>query len=581
MGELAAEPAAEAARRFWGVTRTGDVWTARLWAPGAKAVEIELGGRRLPLTPCGGGRCEASVKAEPGTPYRFVVDGRALADPAARAQQGGLDGPSVLTDLSGFDWQHAPPERPWAEAVICEIHVGTFTQEGTFAAAAERLEDLAALGITGVELMPLGQFPGRRGWGYDVALPFAPHAAYGSPEDLCRLIDRAHGLDLMVLVDVVYNHFGPEGVGLHAIAPDFFDPARDTPWGPAIDFGHPAVRDFFVSNALMWLTEYRVDGFRFDAVHQIRDESDPHILVEIAEALREAAGRPVHLVAEDERNDPALREAGAIDAEWNDDYHHAIHCALTGESDGYYKSFAEDPVSDLVLALRHGQVERGQPRAGLDAPRGKPSDHLPLSAFVNSNQTHDQIGNRAFGERLVTLAGDDAMRPVHAMLLCLPFVPMLFMGEERGETRPFLFFADPGPDLRQAYRDGRRAEFAAFAAHAGADVPDPVNPASFEASCLGWAGDARAQGWCDLTRRCLVFRAAHVVPRLASGLTAPPDAHRTGPRSVAAEWRFRAGGLRIAVNLGQIAETPPDWAPDLAEGDIARDAHAFAVAALT
>ncbi|MFD0979994.1 malto-oligosyltrehalose trehalohydrolase [Tropicimonas aquimaris] len=563
--------------RYWGVARSGDGWRARLWAPGATRVAVEIDGTRHDLARDADDRFEGYLAAPAGSLYRLVVDDAPMVDPASRAQPHGLFGPSALVDLSGFRWQHDRPGRPWHEAVISEIHIGTFTPEGTFAAAADRLEGLVELGITAIELMPLNQIPGQHGWGYDTALPFAPHHAYGTPEDLCRLVDRAHGLGLMVLLDVVYNHFGPEGVDLHRIAPPFFDQTRSTPWGAAIDFTKEPVRDFYRANALMWLTEYRIDGFRFDATHQIQDPSDIHILDEISAAARAAVDGPVYLVAEDERNDTALRETGMLDAHWNDDYHHAIHCALTGEAESYYRSFAVDPIADLLLALRSGQVRQGQERAGSDIARGKPSGHLPPCAFVNSNQTHDQVGNRALGERLVALAGDPATRATHAMLLCLPFVPMLFMGEERGETRPFQFFADPGEDLAQAYRDGRRAEFAGFSAFAGATVPDPTSPATRDASRLGWADDDRARGWLDLTRRCLAFRREHVVPRVASGLVGDPEAWRTGQRSIAAEWRFAAGRLRIAANLGALPDTPPDWSPDLSEGDPALSPFAFAV----
>lgn len=565
------------ATRYWGVTRDDAGWCARLWAPGAQQVTIEVGGASHPLSRGEDDSFETRFHAPPGSLYRFTLDGAEVIDPASRAQPEGLFGPSALVDLSQFAWQHPRPARPWHEAVICELHIGTFTPEGTYAAAAERLADLADLGFTAIELMPVNQIPGEYGWGYDTALPFAPHHAYGTPEDLCRLVDHAHGLGLSVLLDVVYNHFGPEGVDLHRIAPEFFDQTRSTPWGPAIDFSRAPVRDFFQANAAMWLTDYRFDGFRFDATHQIRDTSRVHILDEIAAASRAVVDGPVHLVAEDERNDPARRAEGVLDAQWNDDYHHAVHCALTNEAESYYRSFAVDPIADLVLALRDGQVRQGQDRAGSDIARGKPSGHLPPSAFVNANQTHDQVGNRALGDRLVTLAGEDATRAMHAMLLCLPFVPMLFMGEERGETNPFLFFADPGPGLAQAYRDGRRAEFAGFSAFAGTEVPDPTAPATRDASRLGWAEDARARGWLDLTKRCLAFRAAHVTPRLASGLPAPPEVRRTGPRSVAADWTFAAGVLRIAANLGAAPDDPPGWTPTLAEGDPATSAFAFGV----
>lgn len=414
------------------------------------------------------------------------------------------------------------------------------------------LPGLAALGFTAIQLMPVGQFPGNRGWGYDGVLPFAPHPAYGSPGDLRRLIRAAHQAGMMVFLDLVMNHFGPEGAWLHHAAPEYFDPDRQTPWGAAIDFSRPQVRDFWTSCALHWLDAYGFDGLRLDAVHQIAGPGADRFLTDLAAQVHRLTPRR-HLITEDERNIPDLRQAG-YDAAWNDDSHHAVHVALTGESDSYYASFAVDPVGDLALALQCGHIEQGQPRPPQVHPRGQPCGHLPPTAFVNATQTHDQVGNRAHGDRLLTLADPDAVRVAFGLLLVAPFIPMAFMGEERGETAPFQFFADYDCDLAQAIRTGRAAEFASIAA-LGDAVPDPLDPAAMLRSRLGWSNDDAARGWMDLTRRALRFRADHVVPLLKSG---PPQAvvTRDGPGLIRAAWRFPAGMLSLSLGLGQ-----PDPAP--------------------
>lgn len=565
--------------RWWGASRLdGDVWRLALWAPGAAAAEVDVAGRRSAMERLPDGRLAAHVRASAGERYRFVMDGAAFPDPAARAQSGGVHGWSVLVDHDAFAWATPWAGRPWEEAVVYEMHVGAFTPEGTFAAAARKLPELADLGITAVELMPVGQFPGRRGWGYDGVLPFAPHEAYGAPDDLKAFVDAAHACGLMALLDVVYNHFGPDGACLHEIAPAFFDAARTTPWGPGIDYAQPAVRAFFVENALMWLRDYRFDGLRLDAVHQIADPSDPDLVERIAACARaEIADRPIHLIAEDERNVLRHRERGAVRAVWNDDWHHAVHCALTGEREGYYASFAVDPVGDLLAACRQGHVEQGQPRPGRDGPRGEPAGHLPTTAFVNANQTHDQIGNRAHGERLLALADPRGAAAAHALLLSAPFVPMLFMGEEAGETAPFLFFTDHADALAEAVRDGRRAEFARFAGFYGDAVPDPNAVETFERSRPFRRQTEGGGDWRALTRAILAFRRARVVPLLRSGRDGPALARRTGEFSFTCEWRFRAGVLSAHVNLGAPPRRPPRAAAhDVAVGDLAADPFAFA-----
>ncbi len=509
----------------------------RLWAPAAAAVELELdGGRRVAMAAPGEGWHEAVVPDAPaGTRYRFVLPGGlAVPDPASRRNPEDPAGPSEVVDPLAHDWDDgAWRGRPWEEAVIYELHVGTFTPEGTFAAAAARLDGLAALGITAIELMPVAEFAGARGWGYDGVLPFAPESAYGTPGDLKRLVARAHALGLMVLLDVVYNHFGPEGNYLGAYAPQFFNPAHATPWGAAVNFDGPScgpVRDFFVHNALYWVEEYGFDGLRVDAVHAIRDGSDPDIVAAIARALREGPGRgrAVHLVLENDRNE-ARRLARGPDgapaqatAQWNDDVHHALHVLATGETDGYYADCADAPLARLGRALAEGFAWQGEPsrfRAG--GRRGEPSAHLPPAAFVSFLQTHDQVGNRALGERLHALADPVRERAALACLLLSPQVPMLFMGEEWAASTPFLYFCDFPPALARAVTEGRRGEFAGFAAFADEAarrrIPDPGDPGTFAASKLRWAEREREphRARLALVRELLACRRRHLVPRLA------------------------------------------------------------------
>ncbi|MDH5265284.1 MAG: malto-oligosyltrehalose trehalohydrolase, partial [Betaproteobacteria bacterium] len=468
----------------------------RLWAPAAGRVLLELrrpaGPESLAMTAQDAGWHERVVAdAPPGTGYRFVLeDGLAVPDPASRRNPADPAGPSEVVDPGAYDWRDAQwAGRPWEETIAYELHVGSFTPEGTFEAARERLDALASLGITAIELMPVADFAGARNWGYDGVLPFAPDASYGSPADLKALVDRAHALGLMVFLDVVYNHFGPEGNFLRAYAPGFFNPAHATPWGAAINFDGPScrtVRDFFVHNALYWIEEYRFDGLRLDAVHAIADDSRPDIVAEIAAALRDGPGRErrVHLILENDRNESRRLARGAdgapavAAAQWNDDVHHALHVLATGETDGYYAEYAAAPLEYLARALAEGFAWQGEPspfRGG--AARGEPSGHLPPTAFVAFLQTHDQVGNRAFGERVHALADPALERAALACLLLSPQIPMLFMGEEWAASTPFLYFCDFGPELARAVADGRRGEFARFAAFAGeaarASIPDP------------------------------------------------------------------------------------------------------------
>ncbi|KAA2315504.1 malto-oligosyltrehalose trehalohydrolase [Puniceibacterium sp. HSS470] len=573
---------------YWGVhlrNRGNDgaapLWQAALWAPDTDHVTLVLQGERYAMHRGTDGRHLLEFSAPFGAEYGFDLGAGLRPDPAARRQADGVHGPSVLVDP-----HHAWPAsedgwsgRPWDDAVILEIHIGLFTPEGTFAAAASRLRGLADLGITAVEIMPVAQFSGTRGWGYDGVLPYAPHGTYGTPTDMKAFVATAHALGIAVILDVVYNHFGPDGAYLHEIAPGFFDAGRSTPWGAGIDYTRPAVRDFFLSNVAMWIGDFHIDGLRIDAAHQIRDPSDPELLTEIARTARVTAGpRTIWLVLEDERNLtwPTQPVTGPYDAQWNDDYHHALHCLLTGEDESYYAPFAADPLADLLLALREGQVDQGQPRPGGASPRGMPSAHLPVTAFVNSNQTHDQIGNRAHGDRLISLVGDEAAWIAHALLLTAPFIPMLFMGEEAGETAPFCFFADLPEPLASATRKGRQAEFSRFSSFSG-KVPDPMSRATFDASrpYLGQAD--RLSQWRDWTSRLVQVRRDHVLPLIRSGRGAPTQAKATGARSLSVLWRFAAGELLINANLGSPPDTPVPHVPqpEIAVGNIDTDPFAF------
>jgi maltooligosyltrehalose trehalohydrolase len=529
----------------------------RLWAPGAHQVElirsgggVHRGNYPMHALPEGWFECELPC-VDSHTAYAFRIDQHLVVpDPASRANGDDVHGPSLYRDPREFVW---PDDgwrgRPWHEAVIYELHVGCFTTAGTFAAAIDRLDEIAALGVTAIELMPVAGFPGRRGWGYDGVLLFAPHAAYGTPDDLKRLVVEAHRRGLMVLLDVVYNHFGPEGNYLHAYAPPFFNPEVTTPWGAAIDFEGVAsrtVRDFYIHNALYWIDEFQFDGLRIDAVHAMHDRSAVHFVDELVQAVRNGPGREreVHLILENERNEAARLGRGPngrpelADAQWNDDVHHALHVLATGETDGYYRDYADEPVRLLGRALAEGfgfQGEASMLRGG--AAHGTPSAQLPPLAFVNSLQTHDQIGNRAFGERIATLAAaagrTEALQALLACVLLGPAPPMLFMGEEWAASTPFLYFCDFEGDLAQAVTRGRRAEFSHFARFVDPSVrdliPDPNAEATFLRSKLDWHERGRAPHaeWLALYRELLALRRAHLVPWLAgarSGTLAQPSA---------------------------------------------------------
>ena len=529
----------------------------RLWAPDRQDARLEIDGLApLPMTAAGEGWLEAQATAGPGTRYRYLIGDQPVPDPASRAQAGGVNGWSVLTDPEAHRWQQDWRGRPWHEAAILEVHAGLC---GGFAGLAERLPAIAAMGVTAVQLMPVAAFGGTRGWGYDGVLPYAPHESYGTPDALKTLVDRAHGLGLMVLLDVVYNHFGPDGNYLGMYAKGFQHAERHTPWGGAVAVDRPQVRRFFVDNALMWLEEYRFDGLRFDAVHAIED--DRFLDAMAAEIRTRTAGRHVHLILENEKNDAARLAPGLYDAQWNDDFHNTLHVLLTGEHEGYYGGYAERPTERLRRCLAEGFVYQGEVPPGGDHPRGTPSDGLATTSFVSFLQNHDQVGNRALGERLIRLADPAKLRAATVLLLLGPQIPMLFMGEEAGSDTPFLFFTDFHDELADAVREGRRKEFAKFAAFADPAtrerIPDPNALSTFEASRL-LPGDPQ---WLALHERLLAVRHANIVPRLAG--TTGIEAEVIGEGAVVARWRMGDGRtLTIAINLGSAPVTWPELAGD-------------------
>ena len=536
----------------------------RLWAPSQERASVIVDGVEHALAPRADGWFERTLRdARAGSRYAFAFPGFGVhvPDPASRFQPEGIHAPSEVIDPRAYAWrENAWRGRPWHEHVLYELHVGTFTPGGTYASAVERLDDLVRLGVTAVELMPLGQPAGARNWGYDGVLPFAPQYAYGTPDQLKAFVDAAHARGLAVFLDVVYNHFGPEGNYLHAYAGTFFTDRHHTPWGAALNVdgeGAHTVREFFVQNALYWIGEYRLDGLRLDAVHEIRDDSRRPFLDELAARIRAAVepDRCVHLVLENDANE--ARRLTVYDAQWNDDVHHALHVLATGESDGYYRDYAAAPARLLARALAEGFAYQGEPSAHRgDMPRGEPSASLPSTAFVDFLQNHDQIGNRALGERISVLAPDDAVRAATAVLLLAPAIPLLFMGEEWAASTPFLFFSDFGEELGRAVTEGRRREFAAWAAFSDPAtrerIPDPQDAATMRASALRW--DERAQPphapALAFHENLLALRAGLIVPRLAHG--AHGDGYQVLARTaIRVKWRFGDGsGLGVIANLG-------------------------------
>lgn len=560
----------------------------RLWAPDARTVALRATAPgseplQLDLNQEGGGWFELTVAGLPsGSQYLYCIDDDyQVPDPASRFNPQGVHAASEVIDPGAFEWQDAGwCGRPWHEAVLYELHVGTFTTEGTFSAILPRLRDLAELGVTAIELMPVAAFAGERGWGYDGVLPFAPHAAYGRPEDLKRLVQSAHQLGLMVILDVVYNHFGPEGNYLPRYASRFFTDKHCTPWGNAINFeGDPVPRRFFIDNALYWLNEYHFDGLRLDAIHAMLDASPAapgvsqgalHIVDELTTAIADgpARSRHVHLVLENYANQACrltpLQGATLLSrSQWNDDFHHALHVLLTAEGDGHYADYVRAPLQQLGRVLAEGFAFQGEPfTTQRNEPRGESSGHLPPTAFINFLQNHDQIGNRAVGERLEHLIDSARLRAGLALLLLSPTPPLLFMGEEYAAPQPFLFFCDyyreSAGELGAAITAGRRSEFEGFRGFAEGGtvaIPDPNDPATFARSKLDWHDRLRAPhaGWLAYVRMLLAIRAQHVVP-LIPAIVAGAATYRVAGNMLAVTWTTDTNRrLTMVANLAEAA----------------------------
>lgn len=505
----------------------------RIWAPASDQVYLAIEDRpeRAGLTAQADGWHEIITAARAGTRYRFVLpDGMRAPDPASRFQPEDVHGPSEVIDPESYAWHDTSWQgRPWSEAVIYELHIGAFTEAGTFQAAIKKLDYLVELGVTAIEIMPVADFAGTRNWGYDGVLLYAPDSSYGRPEGLKALIDAAHGRGLMVLLDVVYNHFGPEGNYLPTYAPQIFTARHKTPWGDAINFdseGSSVVREFVIDNALYWLEEFHFDGLRLDAVHAIKDDSPRHLLQELAQRVRSAAnGRYVHLILENEANEAARlrRDANGsplqYTAQWNDDVHHVLHTAATLESHSYYQEYLDD-TEKLRRALAEGFAFQGELTECLGSERGEPSAELPPTAFVSFMQNHDQAGNRAFGERINAIASREAVRAIACIYLLLPQIPMLFMGVEWSCSQPFPFFCDFEEELGELVRRGRREEFKNFPEFKDAEkrecFPDPQAEATFRSSKLDWAQqqqDGHAE-WLEWYKRVLSVRRDKIQPLL-------------------------------------------------------------------
>ncbi|MCQ4259871.1 malto-oligosyltrehalose trehalohydrolase [Stutzerimonas stutzeri] len=534
----------------------------RLWAPDAQSVSLVIiGGDTLPMQANEDGWYSVEAEATAGTQYGFLIDDELqVPDPASRAQSADVHDPSILVDPDAYQWRNSQWQgRPWHETVLYELHVGTY---GGYAEIEQRLQALADLGVTAIELMPLAEFPGDRNWGYDGVLLYAPEASYGTPEQLKHLIDTAHGLGLMVFIDVVYNHFGPDGNYLHRYAKHFFRHDQQTPWGDGIDFRRREVRDFFIDNALMWLMEYRFDGLRMDAVHAIPDRT---FLPELAERVRAEVepGRHVHLVLENEENRSSLLDSH-FTAQWDDDGHNILHTLLTDESQGYYGEYHQDSTNKLVRFLGEGFIYQGQNNRRGES-RGEPSGHLSPTSFVLFLQNHDQTGNRAFGDRLIGLTDPDALKAATTVLLLSPMIPLLFMGEEWGAREPFLFFTSHHGELADAVREGRRGEFAEFSEFADEQtrerIPDPNAVETYEASKPDFSkmDEPEHREWQELYRHLLKIRHSEVVPRLEGSSFL--GAQALGEAAALARWRLGDGSeLRLELNLSSV-DVPVDPIP--------------------
>jgi maltooligosyltrehalose trehalohydrolase len=548
--------------------------TFKLWAPGADKVELSLQGNapeiRLLMTPEADGWHGITTElAGIGFYYQYLINGNYyVPDPASRYQPVDVHGSSQVIDPEAWQWQDTDWQgRPWEEAVFYELHVGTFSEEGTFAGVKKHLDYLVDLGVTAIQLMAIADFPGRRNWGYDGVLPFAPDSSYGTPDDLKDLIDAAHAKGLMVFNDVVYSHFGPEGNYLNLYAPAFFTNRFHTPWGDAINFEPHWVRWFFIHNALYWLEEYHFDGLRLDAIHAIFDDSSPDILEELAEAVRLGPGydRSVYLVLENDNNTARyLRRDSSLpnryfNAQWNDDCHHVLHVLLTDETTGYYQDFAEQPLDHLGRCLTEGFAYQGELSAFQDGrQRGEPCSDLPLTAFICFLQNHDQVGNRVLGERISRLCSPEALRAGTAILLLSPSLPLLFMGQEWACSQPFTYFVDFSGDLGDQVNLGRLQDVIKASGLNSVEelpqIPLPNAAETFQASRLAWAEPGREphQQWLDFHKHLLRIRRDHITPRIKGLVAGQAHYQLFSDRALAVQWRLNdASTLTLVANMGK------------------------------
>ena len=563
------------ARQF-GPQLTGDGTRFRLWAPAAKRADVILEQPHA-MTRGEDGWFTADIAGvQAGARYKFRIDDEIdVPDPGSDFQPDDVFGASEVIDHADFAWRANDWRgRPWQDAVIVEAHVGAFTPAGSYRAMIEHLDHLVETGITALELLPLADFAGSRNWGYDGVLWYAPDSAYGRPEDLKTLIDEAHLRGLMVMLDVVYNHFGPEGNYLGRYAPTFFTEAH-TPWGSAIDYRVPEVRAFAIENALHWLRDYRFDGLRLDAVNSIVEPGGLSLLHDLSAAAGELAAetdRHIHLVLENGDNRASILDAaqdppqGKYRAQWNDDYHHAWRVLMTDEKQGYYCDYQHAPRDDIARSLSSGFIYQGEISAFRGGTRGEPSGALSPMAFINFLQNHDQIGNRPLGDRLESVARTEAIEAALAVLLLSPAIPMLFMGEEWGSKTPFPFFCDFQGGLADAVRQGRRSEYEWAYAEYGDEVPDALELSTFQSAVLDWDERLQAapQKRLRLVRDLLAIRRKEIAPRLAGA--AFGEARATENGLVTADWRM-GDGVRLAL-LANLSDCEVSHAPAASKGTL-------------